>query len=329
VSFACDEKILLEESSSMKRSRAPFLLACVALVLLCSVAAGAQTPRVFVTAHGNDANLCTATAPCRTITHALGVVDTYGEVVIAEDGEYDNFIVTKSVTVTAAPGVYAGITANKLDGVDIYRLGIDDSVTLRNLTIKATYPAFAPAATNGIYNDSVGNLNIEACNISGMTNGIWTSAPGKMIVHDTTVRDCTVGIYFYSPAGYIINGLVDNSRLERNNVGVNVSNNARATIHNCAFFRSGGHGVKVFSTLSGIQAEANIDGSTFHSNGTGITSGGNSGGTGLARISNNIISKNLTGVSVGSGTIYSLQNNIISGNTTIDISGSLTAMGFN
>jgi hypothetical protein len=129
--------------------------------------------------------------------------------------------------------------------------------------------------------------------------------------------------------GNIINGLVDNSRLERNNVGVFVSNNARATIHNCAFFRSGGYGVKILSTLSGIQAEANVDGSTFTANNTGIVCGGNSGGTGLARISNNVISKNLTGVSVGSGTIYSLQNNIISGNTTIDISGSLTAMGFN
>jgi hypothetical protein len=311
----------------MKRSRAPFLLACFALVLLYSAAAGAQTPRVFVTAQGNDANLCTATAPCRTITHALGVVDTYGEVVIAEDGDYDNFVVTKSVTVAAAPGVYAGITANKADGVDIYRLSTEDFVTLRNLTIKATN---APSGTNGIYNDSAGNVYIENCNISGVTNGIWTSAPGKIVVHDATIRFCTMGIYLYSPNGWIINGLVDNSRLERNNVGIYVASNARATIHSCAFFSNGGYGVKAFSTLSGIQAETNVDGSTFHANGTGIASGGNSGGTGLARISNNIISKNLTGVAVlGTGTIYSLQNNVISGNTTIDISGSLTAMGFN
>ena len=295
------------------------------MLCFCFATAVDAAPRVFVALHGNDANPCSSLSPCRTINHGLAVVDTLGEVVISESGDYDNVVIAKSITIVAAPGIYAGISAEKLDGIDIIRLSIADVVTLRNLTIKGTSTA---SGLNGISNDSAGNLFIDGCYISGVTTGILNSAPGKMTVHDSTVRSCQIGINVNSPVGVINNTLVDNSVAERNNIGIHAGSNARITVHNCSLFSNSGSGVRVTSEFSGIQAEANIEGSVFHSNNVGVVVGGNNGGTGVARLSKNTISKNLTGVEVGSGTVYSLQDNIIVSNN-VDIVGALTPLSYN
>ncbi len=310
----------------MSRLKLSVLLTALTLVSCFAVSASAA-PRAFVAVHGNDANNCSSLAPCRTIMHALSVVDTMGEVIISESGDYDNFVIAQSVTVAAAPGIYAGITANTQDGVNIIRLSIADIVVLRNLTIIGTA---AIDGISGINNSTAGAgyLYVDNCYISGVTNGIWNSAPGKTIIHDTTVRRCLTGINIHSN-GNINNVLVDNSRAERNNVGVSAGPNTRLTVHNCSIFSNTGSGVRVSSELAGIQAEAIIEGSVFHANNTAVNVYGSSGGTGLARLSKNTITKNLTGVNVpASGTVYSLQDNIIVSNN-VDIVGALTPLSYN
>src|SRR5947207_3054255 len=218
--------LLLEERLNLMSSfRISVILAALVFCLGSALSANAA-PRTFVGIHGNDANPCTSLAPCRTIMHALAGVDTLGEVVITEDGDYDNVVIAKSVTIAAAPGVYAGISANSVDGIDIIRLSIADFVTLRNLTIKGVA---APAGIVGINNNSAGYLYIDGCYISGVTVGILNSAPGKMTVHDTTVRNCQIGVNVNSN-GVINNTLVENFHAERNNIGIHVGGNARMTI---------------------------------------------------------------------------------------------------
>jgi hypothetical protein len=308
----------------MSRLKLSVLLTTLTLCFCFAVSANAA-PRAFVAVSGNDGNNCSSLSPCKTIMHALSVVDSKGEVVISESGEYDNFVIAQSVTVAAAPGIYAGITANTQDGVRIIRLSIDDIVVLRNLTIKGTA---AIPEISGINNSTVGNLFIDGCNISGVTYGIWNTAPGKTTVHDTTVRNCQIGININSPVGFINWAVVDNSRAERNNTGITIGSNARVTVHNSILFANS-TGVRVSSILQGIQAEATIESSVFHVNGIAITVVGGSGGTGLARLSKNTISKNLTGVNVtASGTAYSLQDNLIAGND-VDIAGALTPLSHN
>src|SRR6266404_4972927 len=127
----------------MSRLKLSVLLTALTLCFCFAMSANAA-PRVFVAASGNDGNNCSSLAPCKTIMHALTVVDAKGEVVISESGEYDGFVIAQSVTVAAAPGIYAGITANIQDGVKIIRLSIADIVVLRNLTTIGT------AAIDGI-----------------------------------------------------------------------------------------------------------------------------------------------------------------------------------
>src|SRR3954447_4654627 len=111
----------------MSNLRISLLLTALTLCFCFAITADAA-PRAFVAIHGNDANSCSSLAPCRTISHALTVVDTSGEVVISESGDYDNVVIAKSVTIAAAAGIYAGITANTADGIDIIRLSIADIV---------------------------------------------------------------------------------------------------------------------------------------------------------------------------------------------------------
>jgi len=51
--------------------------------------------------------------------------------VISESGDYDNVVIAKSVTIGRRPGIYAGISAEKLDGIDINPLVDCRRCTLR------------------------------------------------------------------------------------------------------------------------------------------------------------------------------------------------------
>lgn len=85
------------------------------VLLWLVVAAGlasafAAAPDVaYVAFNGADTNPCSRTAPCKTITHALSIVATSGVVDITATGLYDNFTVTKAVTVKADPWFVASI----------------------------------------------------------------------------------------------------------------------------------------------------------------------------------------------------------------------------
>ncbi|HJZ79494.1 MAG TPA: DUF1565 domain-containing protein [Pyrinomonadaceae bacterium] len=63
-------------------------------VFTLSVAVRAQNARAYVAKSGDDANQCSDTSPCKTVTKALSVVDAGGQVVIVESGDYDKFTIS-------------------------------------------------------------------------------------------------------------------------------------------------------------------------------------------------------------------------------------------
>jgi hypothetical protein len=91
--------------------------------------------RRFVSGTGSDANPCSLPAPCRTFTAAIAAVAADGEVVVLDPAGYGPFTVTKGVTITVPPGLYAGITAFSGDGVTV-NAGPSDVVVLRGLTLR-------------------------------------------------------------------------------------------------------------------------------------------------------------------------------------------------
>lgn len=293
----------------------------ILLPLLAATAFG-QSNRVYVGESGSDANLCTTNAPCRTITHALTVVNAGGEVVVTENGEYDQFFVNKTVTVSGAPGITAKITTTGGYGVVIVGGQAADVVTIRNLNFQG--PG-AQVSSTGISNINAGTVNIDHCFFSGFSNAVnWGNMAGQLFVHETTVRNSLFGIGVTAPAEGLVRVTIDKCLLEMNDTGITLGSKVYATISNTTAVSNTSRAVYVRSTNANQRNDVTIDNCNFSNNTAGLLVGGTNG-TSVVRLTRTTIADNLlAGVSIGAGHIvYSLQNNTITGNFP-DIGGSLT-----
>src|SRR5262245_27210800 len=148
---------------------------CVPAVLVLLAAAGAARPaqaqlnRTAVSVNGNDLNDCSVAAPCRNFSRAISQTNAGGEVVALDSGGYGPFTVDRSLTVQAAPGVYAGVTATSGSAI-IIGIGPGGKAVLRGLTIEGL-----GLASFGIDfrrpTGSGGDLHVERCVIDGFTQG--------------------------------------------------------------------------------------------------------------------------------------------------------------
>lgn len=296
------------------------------LLLISGVKASAQTTRVYVANSGNDANQCTASAPCKTVIKALTVVDPGGEAVITESGDYDKFVVTKSVTVSAAPGVNAGIVATGA-GYAIVVVGLTtaDTVAFRNLNLKGIA---APDAPIGISNSNAGTMYVDGCTLTGFDNAIvMSNTVGQLFVHDTVIRNSLFGIGLIGPQGEgVFRVVIDHCKLELNDTGIQVGSKVVATIRDTIASNNTSRGIQVRSTGMNQRTEVLIDNCQLSHNTVGLgTSGTN--GFAVTRLTRSTITNNLqNGVVVGAnGIVYTLQNNTIAGNFP-DVSGVLTPL---
>jgi Right handed beta helix region len=167
----------------------------IALPLLLAVAAALATTqaqaaqRRFVSAaFGNDANTasgCVRIAPCRTFQAAMGVTEENEEMVVLDSGGYGPVTITKSVSLIAPTGVYAGISVRpNQDGVTIATPGVN--VVLRGLSINGQ------GGKNGILMSGSSNskLTVENCVISNLKdNGMYVAGSTVVRVSDTIIRD--------------------------------------------------------------------------------------------------------------------------------------------
>jgi len=294
------------------------------LLLPCAITVSAQTTRVYVANSGNDLNQCTASAPCQTVTKALSVVDAGGEVIITENGDYDKFTVLKSVTVTTAPGVNAGVVSDTGNAIFAV-LTPADTVTFRNLNLKAIGDT-----TNsiGIYNSHAGTIYVDGCAITGFDTGILTTnGAGQVFIHDTVVRNNLFGISLVGPQGEgVLRVVIDHCRLEANDTGVQVGSKVVATIRDSIVANNTSRGIYVRSTGTNQRAEALVDNCQITNNTVGLATSGTNGFA-VTRLSKSAVTNNLlTGVLVGAnGTVYTLQNNTVAGNFP-DVSGVLTPL---
>lgn len=145
-----------------------------------AVAAGQRT---FVASWGDDTNPCTLQSPCRSFAPAIAAANAAGEVVVLDSAGYGPFTVTKSISIIAPPGVYAGMSPTVgTDGVTV-AAGSGDEVVLRGLSINGQ------GGTRGIVINSGGEVHIEQCTISGMSqSGIEIAGGGEVQVRSSIVR---------------------------------------------------------------------------------------------------------------------------------------------
>ncbi len=174
------------------------IVACAALAMVLPTVAAATAPRRFVASYGVDSNPCTRVAPCRSFSAALVQTADGGEVIALDSAGYGSVVITRSVTLSAPPSVYAALTSALTPAVEIRQPGID--VTLRGLTLLNS--------SGGVVVSRTANVLVDRCEIVGSLAAITARGEGSRVtVRDTTLRANDVGIQSHYPADIVVDRL--------------------------------------------------------------------------------------------------------------------------
>jgi hypothetical protein len=291
-----------------------FAIGFFAVIALCGSPVAAQLNRTAVSINGVDGNPCTPASPCRTFSYALTQTNAGGEVVAIDSGGYGPFSITKSVTVLAAPGVHAGVTASSADAI-VINAGASDKVIIRGLTLSGLGTGNSGISSTG----GASEVYVENCVIDGFLNyGIISFLNIRIL--DTVIRNCGTGIWVDN-AGSVIKATIDHVQVTDISggsavlpgVGILCWRNTTMLVRNS---------LVAYASSRGLYAQGggklNIENCFVVNNGTGIEAAET--GT-LVRVSNTMTAANDIGWSnsMQSG-FESFGNNKTRGNTT-DIGG--------
>ncbi len=256
------------------------------LALAWPLAAAAQAQRTFVASSGVDTDPCTFAQPCRSFAAAMALTNAGGELIVLDSAGYGTVAIAQSVSIIAAPGVYAGISVFSGNGITVS--GVGSRVRLSGLTINGQ------GGDTGIYFQQGAKLTVDHCVITDMNlYGLYVQAANSTwIVTDTTVTsNASYGII--AEAG---SGTLDRVRAENNfNVGVliNTSSNVlvRALVRDSVMSGNAGHGLSVFSG-SGRTALVTVESSAASVNAGSGFAGTTSGGTTLLTVRGSVATTN-------------------------------------
>jgi len=218
----------------LKKFPALYLLAIVGTTIVIPAQAGVQ--RAFVASYGLNSNTsfnCDIAHPCRQFLAAVTVVNPDGEVVALDTAAYGAVTLTQSISLTAAPGAYAGITAfTGANGVTIATPGVN--VVLRGLTINSQ------GGDAGILMTAGAKLSIENCVISNFSisgsqfnqKGVLVQTAATVRMVNTLVRDSDIGIQLEAGASANISG----SKFIGNTYGIFAFNSLNGTVTTAAIY---------------------------------------------------------------------------------------------
>ena len=284
-----------------------------ALATVLSIAAGGAcaAQRTFVASYGVDTNACSLIQPCRTFTQALTLTASGGEIIALDSAGYGPVTIGQSVSIIAAPGVYAGITASGgLNGIDVTG---GTTVVLRGLSIGSL-----GSGVIGV-NAYDAKVSVEDCTISGFqTSGILSGgASGQLFVRDTSIRGNDYGIWISTSGS---TATVHRANFHGHYTAVALSNGAVASISD-SVFEDNLVGASVQAADSVTTTKLTISTSVMFGAPTsaGITAAATLGGTVWLQASGNRISRVGNGIDIRSdlsaSAFASISGNAISNNS--------------
>jgi hypothetical protein len=287
----------------------------------------ALSPRVFVASSGSDVGTCPRSAPCRNFAYAITQVSPGGELVALDTAGYGPVAVTIPVSIYAAPGAVASITAVSGDDITI-NVGPQDVVTLRGLFLNSN------GSTRGIGFDAGGILEIDDTvftNFSTVFTGrdldaqrsTATDSP-QIYINNCRFLNSFYGIYAKSTASPM-HIAVSNTRFENINPpgvmtasAIYLSDIVHAAITDSSVVGNF-YGVYVVTTVGSgaISADANLERCTLMRNLLALNAFASGQDTALIRVAYCMIVDNNTGISgvVLSRTDGPSPTNTLEGNT--------------
>src|SRR5438128_10310549 len=216
-------------------------------LLLLAVPSFATLSRTAVSINGVDTNPCSVAAPCRSFSASLAQTSVGGEVIALTSAGYGVFSISQAVSIEAAPGVYAGITAPP----SITAVVIDQSgggmIVVRGLSIIG--PPDANGAAVFIHGSGSGDVFIENCVVAGGDSPLadWATA-GQIFVSDSVFRHGAHGGVQIGYSGSTHRAFFNRCRFESNSApgdGMNIEN-ANVVIRDSVFIRNDNAGIFVF-----------------------------------------------------------------------------------
>lgn len=254
--------------------------------------------------------------PGETSRRAAGATDSAG---------FGRVSLNRSVSLIAAPGVFAGIGVGAGGVSAVAITGSGARVVLRGLTLKGQGGLYGVNLTDG---DS---LTLENVTVSGFSagHGVRVAAPARVRLIDTTVRDSGTGLALSQGASAII----ARSRLLANGLGVCVDGDSVGAVTAASLTRSliaglgpgVGGGVEVVSGSAGASARAQIGRSTVSGTSVGVRAVATGGGSASAALAHSKVAGNGTGVQISGGVARSAGNNTFADNGA-DVDGVLTPL---
>ena len=293
----------------------PMLIATFAIALV-SAQDGRALARAFISINGNDANACSPTAPCRTLSGAMIKVFEGGEIVVMDSGLFGNVQIDKSVTIMGAPGVHAGVGADTKAGTAVsINAPLNSTVVLRNLyiTTRDLNQLFY-----GIDFVAGGTLHIENCVVAGFKHyglrvnesAICDAGCPRVSVEDSFVRGNGIGIALRSAVT-----VIEHSRIEENTLGIQLGGRTQTTVRDSIVTRNSDTGITLAFLSTG-----RLESSSITDNGTGLMVFSDSNSPGTFYVADTLVSGNNVGLKYQSGEstgkIYSFGNNRLFGNST-------------
>jgi len=198
----------------MKQSIFSGIVAATVTVLglaLAPAPANAQLTRSWVSQIGDDANPCTYTAPCKSLSGAMAKTAAFGAIDVKDPGGYGAVTITKSVTIRSQ--FEAGIFAAGTDGI-IVTVGPNDRVVLEGLDIDG-----GGNGNNGVNVTNSGTVQIVRCTIRGFTqNGVNVAgnAGARAYVYDSVILNNGGGLNIQGAGGAANTAIVEKSLLDNN-----------------------------------------------------------------------------------------------------------------
>ncbi|MEO8675716.1 MAG: right-handed parallel beta-helix repeat-containing protein [Casimicrobiaceae bacterium] len=295
--------------------------------------------RTFVASTGIDSSsLCAPTAPCRTLAAALIRTVAGGEVIVLDSAPYDVITITQPVSILAAAGIFAGISALPGQSAITVSAGPAASVFLRGLVITSE------GGNNGILFTSGGALYLENVIVRGYAQvgqvnvNFQPTGAAKLFVKDSRIQSGATGLRIAN-AGADIGVTIDNVRFEGNGTGIKAIANGQLTVRNSVVAEGSQDGISL-AGANALPLTAAFDKLLVSGNAAaGITSGGalpvyttvsrstvrGNGGTGIfvsnsatssvTRVAQSTIARNAIGLGTGAGgSILSRGNNTLEAN---------------
>ncbi len=299
----------------------------------------AVAQRTFVASWGSDgSSVCGAVAPCRTLATALVHTVGGGELIVLDSATYDVITITQPVSILAAAGIFAGISAMPGQSAITVAAGPSDNVFLRGLVITSE------GGTHGILFTSGGALYLESMIVRGYAQAgqvdvnFAPSGAAQLFVKDSRIQSGATGLRIANTGGDV-GATLDNVRFENNGTGIKAIANGSLAVRNSLVTDGTQDGINL-SAANASPLTVAFDRLLVSGNaGAGITSGGalpvyatvsrstvrGNGGTGIyvsgggtpsvTRVTQTTVTRNAAGIGAGAGgTILSRGNNTVEAN---------------